>query len=414
MDNKSYIEYIKIPPGSSVTLGGVRLNPEIPLPVLRSGNDNTSDVELSAIKTGIIYALSHYASDSKGFAHKYLDYYKSIILGEENAVLNLLTAAKVRIEKKDYDNAETLLKAISILMPNEETFILLSAVYAYKAAEAQKTNIEDYEAYDNLVFETLKAARAMFPQSSDIAYELASFHFREGNFVSAAEYLDEFIASYKTEDARLKNAKKMRNKVAEAMEKEDEYAEVYDLIMTDRFDEGIKKALALYEKYNKEYQYALLYGWALRVSSKFEEARNVLLSCLKSDNTDALFYNELAMSEWEVGSKELAKVYMKTAEDLDRDNPSYSSNLVLMNLYTSDYENAEKSLYNLIETDDKDPMIDSLIKEFNASAPYKFVYPNRDKDEHECDCHDKEHIQSDEHHHSDHTHCDCHKHDLRE
>ena len=410
--DKIYIEYIKIPPESSIVMGGVKLNPEIPLPVVRNDKDNTGDVELSAVKTGIIYALSHYASDNSGFVQKYLDYYKSIILGEDNAIFNLLTAAKVRIEKKDYDNAETLLKAISIITPHEEVFILLSAVYAYKAAAFKNIDSEKYEAYDNLVFETLKAGRVMFPSSSAITYELASFHYREGNFSKALEYLDEFISAYKTEDARFLNAKKMREKTVEAIDKEDEYSEVYDLIMTSRYDEGVKKALSLYEKYNKEYQYALLYGWALRNAGSFHEARSVLLSCLKSDNTDALFYNELAMAEWEVGSKDLAKEYMKTAEDLDTSNASYSSNLALMSLYTSDYENAEKSLYNLIERDKNDPMIDTLIKEFNSSAPYEFVYPagfeKKDETEHKCECDDCDHdAENGDEHGCDHSHCEC-------
>lgn len=413
MSEKTYIEYIKIPPESNIVIGKTKLDPSIPLPVIRTDKDKENgDVDFSSIKAGVISVLSHYGSDKEGFVHQYFDYYKSIVLGEDNAVFNLLTAAKVRIEKKDYDNAETLLKALSVISPHEEVFILLSSVYAFKANEVKDSDSDKYEAYDTLILETLKAGHTLFKKSDAIIYELASFHYREGNFSKAIEYLDEFISTYKNEDARLSNAKKMKEKATEALDKEDEYAEVYDLIMTNRYDEGVKKALALYEKYDKEYQYALLYGWALRVSGHFKEAKDVLLLCLKSDNTDALFYNELAMAEWEVGSKELAKEYMKTAEDLDKDNASYSSNLALMSLYTKDYESAERALYSLIERDDNDPMIEMLIKEYNASSGTEFVPPenfvkkheNSGEDDHHPTCgHDHHSHEGDESEHS----CEC-------
>ena len=267
-------DYIKIPPNSNIVLGTYTLDPSIPLPVLRSKEDKkTGDVALSSIKAGLISAIAHSSSNNDKIASSNIGYYKNIILSEKDAIKNMLLAAKVRIEKKDYINAETLLKAICVLEKNEEAFILLSSVYAYLASENKDKNEQLYEGYDTLILETLKSAYALFPTSVNIPYELASFHFREANYDIAENYLDTFLKRADDNDVRRKTAEKLKDKCKNFIDEEDKISEVYDLIMMERNDEAEQKAKSLYEEHKGLREYNLLYGWALRTNNTFANAK---------------------------------------------------------------------------------------------------------------------------------------------
>lgn len=401
-------DYIKIPLESNIKIGTFTLDPEIPLPVLRSEEDKkTGDVALSSIKAGLISAIAHHTSNKDEIANKNIEYYKNIILSEKDAIHNMLFAAKVRIEKKDYANAETLLKAVCAMQKDEEAFILLSSVYAYLAAENKDKNQEAYDGYDTLILETLKSAYSIFRDSINIPYELASFHFREGNYDIAENYLDTFLKRVSDDDARKKTAEKLKEKCQHYIDEEDKMSEVYDLIMMERNDEAETKAKALYDEHKKDYQYNLLYGWALRTNNKFDKAKEYLMHALQLGGNDAELYNELSLVEWEIGDKELAKEYMQIASDIDEKSPIFASNLALMCINTDALEEAESAIYSLIKRDKHDPLIDTIVKAYNEKSKEPFVFPpddNADKGEHKCECghhHDHdEHECSCGHHHS--------------
>ena len=399
------MDYIKIPPNSKIVIGNCTLDPNIPFPVMMTEEDKKNgDVAISSIKAGLINAIAHKGSDKDKIANEHFDYYKNIILSEKDAVKNMLLAAKVRIEKKDYQNAEILLKAVCAIEKQEEAFILLSTVYAYLANENKEKNPELYEGYDSLILETLKSAHAIFKDSENVLYELASFHYREGNYDIAENYLDKFLEKVNDADPRKQIAQKLKVKCEKYIDEEDRTSEVYDLIMMDRTDEAETKAKALYDEHKNEYQFNLMYGWALRSNGKFKEAKEYLMNALKLGGNDAELYNELSLVEWETGDKELAKEYMQIASDLDEKSPIFVSNLALMCISTDSLEDAESAIYSLIKRDKNDPMIETIVKSYNQKAKEPFVYPHED-DEHddsECSCGHHEH-------HSD-SKCTCHNH----
>lgn len=403
-ENTEEFTYIRIPPDGNIMYASFRLDPSKPLPVVMTKEDKEKgDVSLSAIKTGLITAISHRGTDE--IAREYFDYYKDIILSEKDALQNLNAAARVRLEKKDYKNAEVLLKALVALSPNVEDFILLSTLYASLAKDAEKKDIDAYEKYDALTLETLKSAHKMFGDEPSILMELGCFHFREGNYENAENYFDLFLKNAPLSDKRRENAENLKKKATLAIEEDEKISEVYDDLMMDRGEIGEEKAKALFAAHPKDEQYHLLYGWALRVNKKFKEAREVLLEALKLGGEEAELFNELSLSEWEVGSKDLAKEYMQMAADVDTVSSLFVSNLAYMCIHLKDFEEAERAIYELIRRDKNDPMIKELVSMFDASADHKFVFPPDEKEGDEtvsddCGCN----------HHGDNDRCTCHDH----
>ncbi len=415
------MDYIRIPPDSTLVIGNFTLDPSIPLPVIRTEEDKKNgDVAIASIKAGLINAISHKGGLKDDILDENFDYYKDIILSEEDAIKNMLLAAKVRIEKKDFENAETLLKAVLNLEKIEEAFIMLSTVYGYRAKEYENKDEKMYDGYDSLILETLKAGYSVFKDSVNLPFELGSFHFREGNFELAENYFETFLKRADDDDVRRKPAEKLLQKCKKHIEDEDNVSEIYDLVMTNRFDEAEEKVKKLYKSHENDYQYNLLYGWTLRNAKKFDEAQGYLMKALKLDGHDAELYNELSLVEWEIGDKQRAKEYMSLAVDIDDESTIYPSNLAMMCFELSDIEEAEKAIYLLIERDKNDPYIKMLVDVYNQLSKDKFVYPDGfegEDDEHECGCdHHHEHGHECEcgHHHEHDHECECghhHEHD---
>lgn len=415
-DAKEEFTYIKIPENSTIKYAGFTLDPSKPLPVVMTEEDKKrGDVALSSIKTGLITAIAHRVSDK--IANEYFDYYKDVVLSEKDALKNLIVASQVRLEKKDFKNAEVLLKAILNLSPSVDAFILLSSVYASLASENENKDKEAFEKYDTLTLETLKAAHKAFGDDPSILMELGCFHFREGNYESAEEYFNSFLKNAMPSDKRRANAESLKQKATKAIEEEEKVAEISDDIMMDRRESALTKAKELFDKHQNESRYYILYGWTLRVNEKYTDAKDVLLKALKMGGEEAVLFNELSLSEWEVGSKELAKEYMKMAADLDSSSSIFASNLALMCISLKEQEEAERAIYSLIERDKNDPMIQELVEAFNKISDHEFVYPRsveNDEHNHECrydgDC-NHHHSESGECTHND-DECKCgHHHD---
>ena len=54
------MDYIRIPPDSTLVIGNFTLDPSIPLPVIRTEEDKKNgDVAIASIKAGLINAISH-------------------------------------------------------------------------------------------------------------------------------------------------------------------------------------------------------------------------------------------------------------------------------------------------------------------------------------------------------------------
>lgn len=401
-ETEGEFSYIRIPPESNIMYASFRLDPSKPLPVVMSKEDKErGDVSLSSIKTGLITAISHRGTDE--IAREYFDYYKDIILSEKDALKNLEAAASVRLEKKDYKNAEVLLKALIALSPNIEDFIMLSTVYASLAKNAENKDQAEFEKYDALTLETLKSAHKLFGDEPSVLMELGCFHFREGNYENAENYFDLFLKNAPLSDERRSNAEILKKKATLAIEEDEKISEVYDELMMDRGESGEEKAKALFDAHPKDEQYHLLYGWVLRVNKKFQEAREILLEALKLGGNEAELFNELSFCEWEIGSKELAKEYMQMASDIDTVSALFVSNLAYMCIHLKDIEEAERSIYELIRRDKNDPMIKELVSMFDEISDHKFVFPPDENDEehqedHECEC---------GYHHEHGEHCDC-------
>ena len=142
------------------------------------------------------------------------------------------------------------------------------------------------------------------------------------------------------------------------------------------------------------------------------------MKCLELGERSADIYNELSISELEIGDRELAKTYLETAADLDPENLTVASNLSYLYLQDGDYDSAREYLEKARYLSGNDEIIKHLIDEYEKKTGEKIgeiiheeiVHDDHDKEDEDDDAYAAEIAEIEKDGIPEPEECNCHHH----
>ena len=363
------IRYIKVPKGMRIESDTFRLDPDIMLPVqLPQGSSRLrqEDISLESIVSGMLTLIAYDES------HRDVQYYKDFVLTIDPMLPDkLCKAAIAKEEQKDYEFAEELFLAVYHLLPQAASCINLATLYSYMAVDARdKGNEEKEDEYLISAKRTLSDGLRRFGESEEVLAEIASFEAFTGNLEESKEYLERYMA-IAGEGERKQEMKKLLSRIEVQLENDEEIKEAYDFIMLGEDAKAIEAAGRFIERNPGVWNGYFLRGWAYRKMGEYAKARDDQMKCLELGERSADIYNELSISELEIGDRELAKTYLETAADLDPDNLTVASNLSLLHLQDDEFDEAREYLEKARFLSGSDSIVKSLIEQYEEKTGEK-------------------------------------------
>ena len=209
-----------------------------------------------------------------------------------------------------------------------------------------------------------------FGEDEMILSELFSFEAYMGNLEEAKEYGERYL-EVAEESERKDEVKKAMKEIDFKLDNRDAIYEAYDFITLGEPD----KALPIIDKFLSEnpsiWNGYFLKGWALRIRKDYKEARECFLACLKLVEGNSEIYNELSICELELGNRELAKIYLETACDMDESNLTTTTNLAFLFLEDGEYDEAREYLEKARYLAKDDKFVKGLIEAYEKATGEK-------------------------------------------
>jgi len=361
------IVYISLPAKMEQDIGKLHINPSIPLPVQLPEGQSEIDEKGITIEMIVAAMIKIIAWQPE---NKFYEYYKEFtLLSQPNCVEELNIAAIAKENAKDFDFSEELFLAVTHLLPQSATFINLATHYSTRATKFQDDgDFTSSDLYQQKALDTLKEGIENFPEDPNLLCEIGYFHVYQNNIDTARDYLEKFLEVADKDDKRKEHVNHLLSDIHTKISSNTKLMQSYDEIQLCHED----KAIALINDYLKEdpklWNAYFLKGWALRRMTKYKEAQENFYKCLELGEKSGEIYNELAICTLECGERELAKTYLNTAIDLDRDNVKLLSNLAYLCLKDGEYDEARKLLENARAVDQKDPVVLQLSKDYCAKT----------------------------------------------
>ena len=410
------LRYIKVPEGMRIESEGFRLDGNIMLPVqLKTGETRlkADDITLEAIVSGMLTVIAYDENNITA------SYYKDFVMTVDPTLPeNLNKAAIAKEEQKDYEFSEELFLAVYHLLPQTASCINLATLYSSMAVDAEEKGDEEKE--DEYLLRakgTLKDGLRRFGENEDILAELSSFEAFTGNLEEAKDYLDRYMA-IASEGAKKQEMKELLHKIEIQLQNDEDIKEAYDFIMLGETGKAIEAAERFINQNPDTWNGYFLKAWALRKEGRYEEAKKNLMKCLELGERSADIYNELSISELEIGDRELAKTYLETAADLDPENLTVASNLSYLYLQDGDYDSAREYLEKARYLSGNDEIIKHLIDEYEKKTGEKIgeiiheeiVHDDHDKEDEDDDAYAAEIAEIEKDGIPEPEECNCHHH----
>ena len=336
------IRYIKVPKGMRVESDTFRLDPGIMLPVqLREGETRlTADgISLESIVSGMLTLIAYDEN------HKDVQYYKDFVFTIDPTLPEkLCQAAIAKEQQKDYSFAEELFLAVYHLLPQSASCINLATLYSAAAVDARDRGDEEME--DGFLLRakhTLSDGLRRFGENPEVLAEISSFEAFMGNLEEAREYLERYMRVAE-EGEKKQEMKKLMSRIDLQLANDEAIKEAYDFIMLGENDKAIEAASSFISRNSGVWNGYFLRAWAERKNGRYEDARKDLMKCLELGERSADIYNELSISELEIGDRTLAETYLETAADLDPENLTVASNLAYLYLQDGRFDEAREYL----------------------------------------------------------------------
>ncbi len=356
------IRYIKVPKGMRVESDTFRLDPGIMLPVqLREGETRlTADgISLESIVSGMLTLIAYDEN------HKDVQYYKDFVFTIDPTLPEkLCQAAIAKEQQKDYSFAEELFLAVYHLLPQSASCINLATLYSAAAVDARDRGDEEME--DGFLLRakhTLSDGLRRFGENPEVLAEISSFEAFMGNLEEAREYLERYMRVAE-EGEKKQEMKKLMSRIDLQLANDEAIKEAYDFIMLGENDKAIEAASSFISRNSGVWNGYFLRAWAERKNGRYEDARKDLMKCLELGERSADIYNELSISELEIGDRTLAETYLETAADLDPENLTVASNLAYLYLQDGRFDEAREYLEKARYLSGDDSIVKNLIGEY--------------------------------------------------
>ncbi len=367
MNTLDKITYITLPPSFMVDLGSLKMDPAIKLPFSIPENREKLEKEDYTVQNLMSGLITVVAFDEK---NENIDYYKSLIPAIDKDIVDKLnTAAIAKEQKKDYEFALLLFKAVYHLRPDNESCINLATLYSYMAVDAASKG-DDNKEYIKNARDTLLSGIKKFGETEELLYELASFEAFMANLDEAKEYILRYL-EIAPEGERKEEIKKLYSEVSFKIDNREKIEEAYDFLSMGESDRALPIIEGFIKENPKMWNGYFLKGWALRIKKEYEEAVKCFMKCLEMGISNAEIYNELSLCELSSGKRELAEIYLETAYDLDEENLTVITNLAYLMLEDGEYDKAREYLEKARYIASNDTIVDALIRKYEEKTGEK-------------------------------------------
>ena len=361
------IIFIKIPEKFATEINGFKINPEIPLPVEKTGSiEKGSFEDLTWEK--IIAAMLKILAFHRDLEN--LDYYRNFIAAVKPELASQLIDAGVeKATNNDFTTAEEIFLAVEGLEPDNTTNIInMAMLYEHRSEASSDSSSDENRKYLDLAFENYKKALEIDPSSDIVHYFAARFFMNRQNFNKAKNHYSAFLdLSEETEDNREKRDEALS--IISQIESNDwldsKFKQAHDMIQLCREDEAIKIISDFLKKSPEVWNAWFLLGWACRRSSRFEEGYNAFAKVLELGETTADVLNEIALCSIETGRLKEAEKYLLKALKLEPENTKIISNLGIFHYKNGDISNAMAFFLSALEYDSSDEIAKKYIEIIN-------------------------------------------------
>jgi len=340
--------------------------PEIALPVQITNDPNQIDISegisIAQIASGIIKVLAYEPT------HEHIDYYTSLILAlQPDIVHELQIAGAAKGDKGELDFAiELYLAALRLNRMIPEIYVNLATLYARKARKAQEQEENDpYDAAVQQQIAILKEGLDRLPTSPLLLSEYGLVQLFLGNADSALEYLTSYLA-YAPEGEKKDIIDKQVTLLREQNEDEKTLQQAFDEMQLSNEEHALTLIDTFLIRNDGNWSGHFIRGWALRRLTRYEEAQEAFLKCLSLGADSGDVYNELSICALETENRDLARDYLEIALEKEEGNLTYISNLALLYLQDSKFNEAADLILRGRAIDPDDPMIASLVRELSS------------------------------------------------
>ena len=340
--------------------------PEIALPVQITNDPNQIDISegisIAQIASGIIKVLAYDPT------HEHIGYYTSLLLAlQPDIVHELQIAAAAKGDRGELGFAiELYLAALRINRLIPEIYVNLATLYARQAKKAQEE--EENDAYDAAIqkqIDILREGLENLPSSPLLLSEYGLVQLFLGNSDSALEYLTRYLA-HAPEGEKKDIIERQVTALRAQNEDEKTLQQAFDEMQLSHEEHALTLIDTFLTRNDDNWSGHFIRGWALRRLRRYEDAQEAFLKCLSLGADSGDIYNELSICALETENRDLAADYLEIALEKEEGNLTYISNLALLYLQDSRFNEAADLILRARAIDPDDPMIASLVRELSS------------------------------------------------
>ncbi len=356
--------WIDLPEGIDTDMGSFSLDPAIPLPVEpdENGEININEVTWEKVIAAALLVLANSPS------HEHASYYRKFLIAvRPGLAAELSEASKERINNADWNHAEDILLALRGLEPDSiEPRYALAGLYEKKTAHERKSGdarlAESYEAAAEAAYKELLSDDAA-PGSA--WYDAGIFRYKKGDFLRAAETMEAFLENNPDGEERTE-AERLVRLCRDEGQADALYREAYAALTAGQISEGTRLAREFKEKRPEGWPGWFLLGWALRLSEKWQEAREALEGALERGCMESDLYNELAICTRALQDFDAASSALEEALKHDPENIKILSNMAIVHIEKGNREEAVRWLQTALTMDPSDPICRQLLDDITS------------------------------------------------
>ncbi|MBN2259514.1 MAG: tetratricopeptide repeat protein [Clostridiales bacterium] len=337
---------------------GFILDKKFPIPLLlESVKDKIYDsnpvFSQSEMTDGIIFLLG---LDPK---FKYLAYYKELLLGIDENILEILSA-EILNEITLENRLDSLVKIVGIHhlgLDDENLMINIGRLSNDIYIENEN---EEFNNLSRRIFEYLLEKNVFSPLPE---YYLGYFYYNKGMYSKAKSLWENSFDKGLEENQQLELIEifpKLKSKII--------YEEGYELILKERYDEGLEKLLSVKDEFSEWWNIYFFIGLGYRFKEDYRSAIHYFNRALEinDDNVDTM--NEIGICYTMLGEYEKAIEIYSNSIVLNPENHETICNLGIVYYNKGDLKLASKFIQKAYEIAPDDEVTKIWIEYLNKSS----------------------------------------------
>jgi len=358
------IVFISIPEQTARKLSDLPLDLSKLLPVeIPPGEDNWTIQNLSwemiiAAMLKIFAWQPHY---------KDIEYYRSFINKVKPDLEYTLTKTGIdRVKNNDLAIAEEIFRALANYAPGQPNNFINLALVLEDQAElyGNLKNFDLSEKYIREAFHVYIDALKYHSSSPALLFNIGNFYIKQHNPEKARDMFEKFLL-LEPEGNRKEFVRQIVAKIPRKSTEELYFLEAYDMIRMGNEDIGIEK-IKLYLRDNPDIWNAwFLLGWGYRKKGEYALGKEALIKCITLKDTNIDAYNELSICLMECEEYNLCRTYLKKALQLDGENTQIISNLGVLAMKESNWQDADGFFRTVLDYDPQNKLAIEYLKYIN-------------------------------------------------